>query len=185
MRLLAGWTRGRRLAFAGCALSLAVLGWSAVDAHRIDRLPAAEQEAEGSIDLRESDARRAGIDPQELLAAVARDPFHPERRRPAGRYRLPGSRSPSPVSRRPSPTVRLHGLAAGPKRTGLAAVQIGGSPVRILRLGESHLGFELTDVRPDGAVLSGTDTTLVLSLSPWWSGASGSGGGDPSAGGRP
>lgn len=139
-----------------------------MEAFRLVPLPAPGRVAERPFSLPETDVGTDEADPERLLAAVAHDPFHPERRRPAGRYRLPGTRGPSPSSRSSAPSVNVHGLAVGPDRTGLVAVQIGGSPIRILRVGESHLGLSLTDVRPDAAVFSGTDTTLVLPLLPRW-----------------
>jgi len=95
MSLLAGWTLPNRIALAAAAISAALCGSAVADARRLDPLPRrAEPEA---MEAMPQIAARPG-DPSGVLvlAAVSRDPFRPDRRRPPGRYRLPGEPVPSP-----------------------------------------------------------------------------------------
>lgn len=102
----------------------------------------------------------------DLRAAIERDPFHPERRPPVERYRFPGQVAPT-ASEPPTPElpkIRVLGIARRDSSRGVAALQIEGSPVRLLRVGETREGFRLVDVRTGAAVLRGADTTLVLTF---------------------
>jgi hypothetical protein len=170
MSLLAGWTLSNRIALAAAALSAALCGTAVADARRLDPLPRrAEPEAMAPmprIAPRPGDA--AGV---QVLAAVSRDPFRPDRRRPPGRYRLPGEELPAaapaytpPAYTPPPPTYafRALGTVILPDGSGLAAVAGQGGEGRVLRVGQSIEGFRVVRVAPGVVTLEGNDTTLVL-----------------------
>jgi hypothetical protein len=102
-----------------------------------------------------------------VVAAVARDPFRADRRRPPGRYRLPGEAVAAPVApptEQPVPVwnLRLLGTVVLPDGRGLAAMAGQSGESRIVRTGETIDGFRLTRVTPGSVTLTGNDTTLVL-----------------------
>lgn len=172
MSLLTGWTTANRIALAAAALSAALCGVVVAEARRLDPLPArAEPEAmEPMPRVRAKDGDASGV---LVLATVARDPFRPDRRRPPGRYRLPGEPAPppatptytQPVYTAPARTwnLRALGTVVMPDGTGLAAVagQNGGEG-RVLRVGQSIEGFRVVRIAPGVVTLEGADTTLVL-----------------------
>lgn len=81
----------------------------------------------------------AGVPAARLAAAVGKDPFHVERRRPAVRFRLPGESQPSD-SAPPAPSAAgsflLIGTAVLPQGRGFAMCQWGADPPRLVRVGE-------------------------------------------------
>lgn len=170
MSLLAGWTLSNRIALAAAAISAALCGTAVADARRLDPLPRrAEPEA---MEAMPRIAARPG-DPSGVLvlAAVARDPFRPDRRRPPGRYRLPGEAMPAamptytpPVYTAPAPTYsfRALGTVILPDGSGLAAVAGQSGEGRVLKVGQSIDGFRVVRVAPGVVTLEGSDTTLVL-----------------------
>lgn len=171
MSLLAGWTLSNRIALAAAAISAALCGTAVADARRLDPLPQrAEPEA---MEAMPQIARPPG-DPSGVLvlAAVARDPFRPDRRRPPGRYRLPGEALPAPpmptytapVYTAPEPTYsfRALGTVILPDGSGLAAVAGQSGEGRVLKVGQSIEGFRVVRVAPGVVTLEGNDTTLVL-----------------------
>lgn len=171
MSLLAGWTVWNRVALAAAALAAALCGTAVADARRLDPLPRrAEPEAMAPLP---QIAARPGDDTGVLvLATVARDPFRPDRRRPPGRYRLPGEALPAPAMPQYTPPVytapartfalRALGTVIMPDGTGLAAVAGQSGEGRVLRVGQSIEGFRVTRVAPGEVTLQGNDTTLVL-----------------------
>lgn len=114
------------------------------------------------------------------LETVARNPFRPERARPAGRYRLPGTgapvgtagspgaaappaQAPPPPPRRPPlPQFRLVGTVTLAGGKGLAAIQVAGGSSRVVNVGDSISGFRLEAVSAAEAKLRSADTTLVI-----------------------
>ena len=103
-----------------------------------------------------------------VLAAVARDPFRADRKRPPGRYRLPGE-APSPAPAipmgTPAPPVyayRLLGTVVLADGGGLAALAGPSGEGKVVRTGQSIDQFRLVRVTPGSATLAGADTTLVL-----------------------
>ncbi|WP_420130511.1 hypothetical protein [Longimicrobium sp.] len=112
--------------------------------------------------------RTASSSDAAILTAVARNPFRPDRRRPSGRYRMPGEAPPPDASALPvapaAPVynLRLLGTVVLPDGSGLAALagQMGES--RIVKTGQSFEGFRVTAVGNGSATLRGNDTTLVL-----------------------
>jgi hypothetical protein len=171
MSLLAGWTLSNRIALAAAAISAALCGTAVADARRLDPLPRrAEPEA---MEAMPQIAARPG-DPSgvQVLAAVARDPFRPDRRRPPGRYRLPGEAMPAPPMPAYTPPVytapertyafRALGTVILPDGSGLAAVAGQSGEGRVLKVGQSIEGFRVVRVAPGVVTLEGNDTTLVL-----------------------
>ncbi|HYR06875.1 MAG TPA: hypothetical protein VEQ60_03825 [Longimicrobium sp.] len=171
MSLLAGWTLSNRIALAAAALSAALCGTVVADARRLDALPRrAEPEAMEPMP-------RIALPPRDdagvrVLAAVSRDPFRPDRRRPPGRYRLPGEALPpaampayaAPAYTAPAPSYsfRALGTVILPDGSGLAAVAGQSGEGRVLRVGQSIEGFRVVRVAPGVVTLEGSDTTLVL-----------------------
>jgi hypothetical protein len=106
-----------------------------------------------------------------ILAAVAKDPFRPERSRPAGRYRMPGEAVPPPMAAAPvappAPVwnLRLLGTVALPSG-GIAAIAGQTGESRVVRVGQEIDGFKLVRVTPGKARLEGNDTTLTLEMQP-------------------
>jgi hypothetical protein len=138
-------------------------------------------EVEGLPPLRESVSPEAGprriprplsLSEEQIVAVVNRDPFHPQRRRPDGRFPVPGrpgtigltpafSAAPAP----PPPVVpRLLGTTVLLGGKGFAMLEAQGQPPRLLRVGESLDAFKLREVGRGRAVLLLGDSTIVLEL---------------------
>jgi hypothetical protein len=169
MSLLPGWTTANRVALGAAALSAALCGSAVAEARRLDPLPA-RAEPERMEPMPRVAAKPGDPSGVLVLATVARDPFRPDRRRPPGRYRLPGEPVPMPVMP-PMPTYappppsyafRNLGTVVLPDGTGLAAVAGQSGEGRVLRVGQSIDGFRLTRIAPGVITLEGADTTLVL-----------------------
>jgi hypothetical protein len=97
--------------------------------------------------------RAPGYSLERVLAAVAKDPFHPERRRPGARFRLPGDRA-FGVHRQPAASpagVRVIGTAAAPDGAGFAMCALMGGTPRIVRVGERVGDWTLKRVTPGAA----------------------------------
>lgn len=168
MSLLPGWTTANRVALGVAALSAALCGSAVAEARRLAPLPA-RAEPEAMEPMPQVAPRPGDASGVAVLATVARDPFRPDRRRPPGRYRLPGEAV--PVAPMPAPTYtppprsyafRNLGTVVLPDGTGLAAVAGQSGQGRVLRVGQSIDGFRLTRVAPGVITLEGADTTLVL-----------------------
>lgn len=112
-----------------------------------------------------------------ILYAVAHDPFRWERKRPKSRFRSPVSPVPAPLepviaelppdsdSSEEASTVRLLGIAVQTQGPGLAAVQIGDAPPRVLRVGERSGGFRLISVSAGEARLQSPDSAMTIRFS--------------------
>lgn len=171
MSVLAGWTLSNRIALAAAALSAALCGTAVADARRLDPLPR-RAEPEAMEAMPQVAARRGDPSGVLVLAAVARDPFRPDRRRPPGRFRLPGEAMPAPamptyrapVYTAPARTYafRALGTVILPDGSGLAAVAGQSGEGRVLKVGQSIEGFRVVRVAPGVVTLEGNDTTLVL-----------------------
>lgn len=172
MSFLDGWTPANRAALAVTAVSalLCLSAWTG--ARRLAELPdegvAVAPEAMPQVAARTPDATDA-----QILRAVARDPFRPDRRRPPGRYRMPGE--PAPAEPQPVfdyaaaapivPAFTLLGTVDLGGGRGMAAMGGQGGESRIVRVGEEIDGFRVVRVGPGTATLSNGDTTLVLKTS--------------------
>ena len=169
MSLLTGWTVANRVALGVAALSAALCGTAVAEARRVGPLPA-RAEPEAMEPMPQVTAK--GGDPSGVLvlSTVARDPFRPDRRRPPGRYRLPGEAvAPAPAYVAPAYTpppptysFRNLGTVVLPDGSGLAAVAGQSGEGRVLRVGQSIDGFRVTRIAPGVVTLRGADTTLVL-----------------------
>lgn len=88
-----------------------------------------------------------------LAAAVGKDPFHPERRRPALRFRFPGEGLPSAATEAaPAAAFKLIGTATMPEGRSFAMCQWGAEPPKLVRIGESVGDLTLKKVEPGRAV---------------------------------
>jgi hypothetical protein len=101
-----------------------------------------------------------------LLAAVARDPFRPDRRRAPDRYRMPGEAPPEVrVARRATlPPLWLVGTASFGDGGGFAALAVQGRAPLLVPVGDTLAGLRLVRVDTGSAVLEGADTVLLLEL---------------------
>lgn len=100
-----------------------------------------------------------------LALAVDQDPFQPDRRRPEA-YRLPGEEVDveAPVRRTPTPPpFQVIGTAVS-GRAGLAIIQAGDDPPRVVSVGESVSGFRLLHVEDDAATVMGDGETVRLAV---------------------
>jgi hypothetical protein len=163
-----GWTAANRIALAVVAASILLCALAASGARRLAVLPR-EGEPRPAAAMPEVVARaNAGSDAQ-ILSAVARDPFRPDRRRPPGRYRLPGQapppEAPPAYDYTPPPAAPPFGLLGTvvlPNGRGLAALSGQGGDSRIVRVGETMDGFRVVRVTSGAATLTDGDTTIVL-----------------------
>ena len=81
----------------------------------------------------------AGTPVARLAAAVSKDPFHVERRRPTARFRLPGEALPQdsvPAALDAGTRFQLIGTAVLAEGRGFAMCQWGTEPPRLVRVGE-------------------------------------------------
>ena len=125
------------LACVGCAAVLGGVLWRALQLDPIDAPSRGTGEAEWVDDA----APSAAYPLERVLAAVAKDPFHPERRRPGARFQLPADLA---AARRQetqgaSASVRVIGTAVAPDGGGFAMCAWAGGSPRIVRVGE-HAG---------------------------------------------
>jgi len=163
------WTLLSRAAAGALAVSAALAVAAAAAWHTVEPLPAAPRARPVAAMPEVRVPRRAASD-DVVLAAVARDPFRADRRRPPGRYRLPGDPAPAPAPAalpmgEPAPPVyayRLLGTVVLDGGGGLAALAGPTGEGKVVRVGQSIDQFRLLRVTPGSATLAGSDTTLVL-----------------------
>jgi hypothetical protein len=167
MSVAAGWTPANRIALGALAGAALLLFSAYAEARRVEPLPP-RPAARRAAAMPEGRPRAAAGSDAAILAAVARDPFRPERTRAAGRYRMPGEAVPSvpmaPVAP-PAPVwnLRLLGTVVLPGG-GLAAIAGQTGESRVVRVGQEIDGFRLVRVTPGKARLEGNDTTLTLEM---------------------
>jgi hypothetical protein len=110
--------------------------WIFQRAVAIDPLPPALASQSGSsVAVPEPSA---GTTPAQLAAALSKDPFHLERRKPRERFRLPGESLPAAAAS-PETTgssFQLIGTAVMPEGRGFAMCQWGADPPKLVRIGE-------------------------------------------------
>ena len=160
------WTAANHVALAALAASALLCAAAVAEARRVDPLPG-DVPAARPATMPQVAARRASSGDARVLAAVARDPFRADRRRPPGRYRMPGEPAPSPgpvyaPAAPPPPAFTLVGTVVLANGRGLAAVAGAGGTSRLLRVGEEMDGFRVLRVGNGTAALSNGDTTLLL-----------------------
>ncbi len=150
-------------------IGTAVCTAAAIDAWRVDPLPiASASESAGPAGLEMPDLPQRVVPTTEsvILAAIARDPFRSDRKRPRSRYRLPGERrSRAKRAARVAASyarLRLLGTAVVPGGKNLAAFHIPGRPSWVVGIGQVVQGLELVEVHRGAVTLTGRDTTLIL-----------------------
>lgn len=144
-------------------LSLVVFGWALWRTVVIE--PVAQPPgAGGGASPVETPGRRPLYPTGRVFAALDKDPFHPERRRPGVPFRLPSEAAPVvTAAQEPAAGVQLLGTAVAPGGGGVAMFRWPGSTPRLVRVGERVNGLTLKRVRPGEAeILSEAGTTVVL-----------------------
>ncbi|HEX2091664.1 MAG TPA: hypothetical protein VHG28_04645 [Longimicrobiaceae bacterium] len=148
---------GTTLMLAAVAASAVLCAWSYQRAVQLDALPVAGRTG-AALEVPRI-VRPTGEPPEALVAALESAPFHPERRRPAGRFRLPGDAV--PVAAAPPPAtdpdapplqVQLFGTVVAPGGRSFALVQLGAEPPKLVRIGEKIGDLTLTQVGQRRAV---------------------------------
>ncbi len=153
-----------RLAVAALSTALALLGWSLWRALRIDDVRPAVAASDVTAGTALGVSLGEGYSTDRVLASVAKDPFHPDRRRPAVRFRLPSdARIATRVAAPHTPGVRVVGTAASPGGGGFAMCAWAGGTPRIVRIGERVGDWTLSKVTPGAAEFRApTGTTVVV-----------------------
>jgi len=152
-------------AFAAATALLAAVLWRAL---RLDdvRAAAAPVSAPGAGETEDrSSGDRERYTAERVLDAVAKDPFHPHRRRPAHRFRLPSDVAVAVPSPGASPGVRVVGTAVVPGGGGFAMCAWAGGTPRIVRVGERVGEWTLSRVTPGAAEFTAaTGTTVIVRI---------------------
>jgi hypothetical protein len=153
------WSPGMGAAVALAAISAALMTRSLIRAMVLTPLPLPSA-AQGASDSGQPGATPTV--PQALsAAAVEHDPFRPERRRPAERFRLPGERGPNTAAAPSSlPPIRLIGTAVIGDG-GFAMCQRASDAPKLVRVGEKFGDLTLRSVRQGRAVFRAADGTSV------------------------
>jgi hypothetical protein len=108
---------------------------------------------------------RAAYRLADALRAVARDPFHPERRAPVARYLLPEDGAQATLSVRGSvrgEAIRLLGTVVSGASGGFVMCQIGREPPKTLHVGDTLGGLTLRRVERAAAEFTDGAGTVVL-----------------------
>jgi len=139
------------LALAVLLSSLGGAAWSFRRAVLTDPLPPAAAVAPRSN--APTVGIRVPVTATKLAEAVGKDPFHPERRRPGVRFRLPGEGSTAANDTTQTPSVfKLIGTATMAEGKGFAMCQLGAEPPKLVRIGESIGDLTLKNVQPGRAL---------------------------------
>lgn len=156
-----------RIAFATLGASATLLGWTLWRAWHVDAVlaTAAPPTAGSAIG---AGAPLVPAPPpysvERVLAAVDKDPFHPERRRPGVRFHLPNDVATAIVSHAVA-DVRVIGTAVAAGGGGFAMCSWAGGQPRIVRLGERVGDWTLSKVTPGAAEFRApTGTTVVVRI---------------------
>ena len=152
------WSPAMGAAVALAVISAALMTRSLVGAIVLTPLPLPTA-AEGAADQGQLAAVPA-IPEALSAAAVEHDPFRPERRRPAERFRLPGERGPNAASPASLPAIRLIGTAVIGDG-GFAMCQRASDAPRLVRVGEKFGDLTLRSVQQGRAVFRAADGTSV------------------------
>lgn len=157
---MSGWRRGggTPLMLAAVAVSAVLCARSFQRAMSLDELPTRGRPG-AAVEVPRI-VRPTSEPPEALVAALESGPFHPERRRPAGRFRLPGdvvpvAEAPPPAMAEPAappPQVQLIGTAVAPGGKSFAMVQLGSEPPKLVRIGEKVGDLTLRQVEQGRAV---------------------------------
>ncbi|HSU15694.1 hypothetical protein [Longimicrobium sp.] len=167
MSALARWTLASRASAAALVATAALAVMAFAEWRDVQPLPRAPR-ARAVAAMPEVRVARRDASDRVVLTAVERDPFRADRRRPPGRYRMPGEPAPAPVATpavaaAPPPVYvyRLLGTVVT-ESGGLAAIAGPSGEGKVVRLGQPIDQFRLVKVTPGSATLAGHDTTLVL-----------------------
>ncbi len=158
------WTAGPRVGLGLVVTASTVLVWTTVDAVRLE--PPSTSEWTLLASSTPEPSPRASSTTADLALAVEQDPFHPERRRPAHPFRLPGE----PVANETEPgapqdLLHLIGTAVFADGSGFAICQLGGQSPRLLRLGERLGQYELSSVaKGKASFLTSTGTRVEITV---------------------
>lgn len=169
MSALERWTLLSRASLGTMAVSAVLAVAAAAEWRAVEPLPAPPR-ARPVAAMPEVRVPARDVSDGVVLAAVARDPFRADRKRPPGRYRLPGepAQQAAPAVSAPMPAAtpvyayRLLGTVVLADGGGLAALSGPSGDGKIVRLGQSIDQFRLVRVTPRSVTLTGSDTTLVL-----------------------
>ncbi len=161
------WGFASRVALGALVLAGGLTVISAYDAVRLAPLPTAQTVDATEPALIDVPPRQGVVSESMLFAAVGKDPFRPDRRRPRTRYLLPSNRPPPrpPAGRLPYAGIKLLGTAVMSEGGDLASLQIPGKPPQVVRVGHEFAGLTLLGVERGVATLAGPDTTLTVQLS--------------------
>jgi len=143
-----------RLGLAAACLSGALLLWVLRDAFRVDDVNWESESTSVSV-MTAAPAPSPGYSLNRVLAAIDKDPFHPERRRPGARFQLPVDLAAASARREASQvteaSLRLVGTAVGANGGGFAMCAWEGGNPRIVRIGERVGEWTLQRVWPGAA----------------------------------
>jgi hypothetical protein len=120
-----------RASISVLAAAVAVLGWSAVSAVRVDPLPDTPPPRMANLGT-----GRGVRPPTDVQSAVENDVFSPDRSAPSAPYRMPGENAPSdkPLVEPAKPTVL--GTAVATDGRSFATVQLAGQPPTLVHVGD-------------------------------------------------
>jgi hypothetical protein len=139
------------VALAALVTSAGLALWSLGKAVDLDQLSSVA--AAASVPEPAGAGHRLPLASAELEKAVGKDPFHPERRRPAVRFQLPGEEPPDSGKAGATPAAfKLIGTATMSEGRGFAMCQWGADPPKLVRIGESVGDLTLKAVQPGRAV---------------------------------
>ena len=161
-------SKGPVVAFAALVVALGLVAsalWHALTLEPVNR------DGAGNLAVgAEAMAQREPLDAELVVAALDHDPFHPERRRPRQRFRLPSERVTS-VARRPvrpsglPPSMSLTGTMAYGDGGGVAILRDRGS-TRLVRVGEQVGDLTLRRVEREEVVfVSVSGARIVVRVS--------------------
>lgn len=158
-----GWAH--RAAGLALGAALGVAGAAGAGAWHVS-VEGPARAAPSSVPLPTLPAREAALPRAQVLAAIGKAPFRPDRQPPARRYLLPDERRAAAVLTPAAPyrQMKLLGTAVLPDGGGLAALQLSGQSAQVVRVGDPVGAFTLIAVAPGVATLAGPDTTIVLRL---------------------
>ena len=159
-----------RIAFAALGTAAALLAWSLWRALRMEDVRPVVAVSAGDTGSGPDLPVRETYSVERVLAAVGKDPFHPERRRPALRYHLTSDGGPGAgriIAPQPVPGVRVVGtaVAAGGGGGGFAMCAWAGGSPRIVRIGERVGDWTLSKVTPGAAEFTApTGATVIVRI---------------------
>ena len=122
------------------------------------RTPTVTDDSAGDAEVLSADA---------LRLAVENDPFSPTRQAPLERYRLPGDVEPEPEPPPPEPPppppFQLTGTVIT-ERASMALISVGDVPPRMMSVGESLMGYRLSNVTAQSATMVNEEHELHLQM---------------------